>query len=152
MAKFSGALIAALALTLAYAAAQPTRLQPGQVRPRPGQGRDSEFPPPTIIDYKPKSTLVAAEHLKPRAKFPVIDIHSHQPTPISAAEYDRVVKGMEENNLQLLVNLGWTYLTPDEALALRGGRRANVLLDGVLEQQLRRLNTIRFHVTDNKQP
>jgi predicted TIM-barrel fold metal-dependent hydrolase len=77
----------------------------GQGRPRPGQGRDPEFPPPSIIDYKPKSTLVTPEHLRPRAKFPVIDIHSHQPTPISSSELDRVVRGMEANNLRLLVNL-----------------------------------------------
>ena len=35
----------------------------------------------------------------------VIDIHSHQPTPISAADFDRVMKGMEQNNLRILVNL-----------------------------------------------
>lgn len=46
-----------------------------------------------------------SEHPVPRAKFPVIDIHSHQPTPISAADFDRVVKGMEQNNLRILVNL-----------------------------------------------
>src|SRR5206468_265972 len=34
-----------------------------------------------------------------------IDIHSHQPTPISNDELARVVKGMEENNLRILVNL-----------------------------------------------
>jgi hypothetical protein len=31
--------------------------------------------------------------------------------------------------LQLLQNLGWQYLAPDEALELRGGKRSNVLLD-----------------------
>jgi type I restriction enzyme R subunit len=46
--------------------------------------------------------------------------------------------------LQLLQNLGWQYLTPDEALRLRGGKRSNVILDGVLDPQLRRLNRIRF--------
>ncbi len=45
------------------------------------------------------------QHPVPRAKFPVIDIHSHQPTPISPAEFDRVMKGMQDNNLQILVNL-----------------------------------------------
>src|SRR5919204_6301630 len=35
-------------------------------------------PPPSIVDYRPKSTVVADQHLVPRAKFPVIDIHSHQ--------------------------------------------------------------------------
>src|SRR5437870_1342204 len=78
---------------------------PGQIRPRPAEGRQPDFQPPTIREYKPKSTLVVPQHPVPRAKFPVIDIHSHQPTPISPAEFDRVVKGMEENNLRLLINL-----------------------------------------------
>lgn len=46
--------------------------------------------------------------------------------------------------LQVLQNLGYSYLTPSEALVLRGGRLGNVLLDGVLEEQLRKLNKIRF--------
>lgn len=46
--------------------------------------------------------------------------------------------------LQLLINLGYEYLTPDEAVALRGGRTSGVLLDGILEAQLRKLNRIRF--------
>ncbi len=46
--------------------------------------------------------------------------------------------------LQLLINMGWQYLTPAEALALRGGREGNVLLTGVLEPWLRQHNTIRF--------
>ena len=78
---------------------------PGQIRPRPAEGRQPEFQPPTIREYKPKSTLVTPQHPVPKAKFPVIDIHSHQPTPISAGEYDRVMKGMEDNNLRVLVNL-----------------------------------------------
>ena len=78
---------------------------PGQIRPRPAQGREPELEPPTIREYKPKSQLVTPQHPVPRAKFPVIDIHSHQRTPISPAEFDRVMKGMEENNLQILVNL-----------------------------------------------
>jgi predicted TIM-barrel fold metal-dependent hydrolase len=34
----------------------------------------------------------------------VIDMHSHQPAPISAADFDRVVEGMDRNNLRVLVN------------------------------------------------
>src|SRR2546430_8406302 len=82
---------------------------PEQIRPRPAEGREPEFKPPTIREYKPKSQLVTPQHPVPRAKYPVIDIHSHQPTPISAAEYDRVMKGMEANNLQVLVNLSGSY-------------------------------------------
>ena len=44
--------------------------------------------------------------------------------------------------LQVLQNLGYTYLTPLEALELRGGRMSNVILDGILTEQLRRINRI----------
>src|SRR5687768_15150492 len=77
----------------------------GGLRSRPGEGRQPELPPPSIIDYKPRNTLVVEEHKVPRAKFPAIDIHSHQSTPISADQFDRVVQGMNTNNLQILVNL-----------------------------------------------
>ncbi|MCD6486834.1 MAG: hypothetical protein J7K35_05855, partial [Syntrophobacterales bacterium] len=46
--------------------------------------------------------------------------------------------------LQLLQNLGWQYLAPDEALKLRGGKLSNVLLDGVLVPWLREHNRVRF--------
>jgi type I restriction enzyme, R subunit len=46
--------------------------------------------------------------------------------------------------LQFLQQLGYVYLTEDEAVELRGGRLNAVLLDGVLEQQLRTINKIRF--------
>src|SRR5690606_34054951 len=36
-----------------------------------------EFPPPSILDYRPRSTLVVPEHPVPRAKFPAIDFHGH---------------------------------------------------------------------------
>jgi uncharacterized protein len=93
---------------LAEAAQNPGRgggQTPGRVRPRPAEGRQPEFAPPTIRDYKPKSQLVTPAHPVPRAKFPAIDIHSHQSTPISPAEFERVMTGMEANNLQILVNL-----------------------------------------------
>jgi len=46
--------------------------------------------------------------------------------------------------LHLLQNLGWQYLSPDEALKLRGGRRRDVLLEGILVSWLREHNRIRF--------
>ena len=45
--------------------------------------------------------------------------------------------------LRLLMALRWHYLPPDEALALRGGQVANVLLETVLLDWLRTHNTIR---------
>ena len=44
--------------------------------------------------------------------------------------------------LQLLIRLGYHYLSPDHALAMRGGKRSNVLLEDVLYEQLKRLNRI----------
>jgi type I restriction enzyme, R subunit len=46
--------------------------------------------------------------------------------------------------LQLLQNLGYQYLTPAESLAFRGSKRSNVILDNILDSQLRKLNKIRF--------
>ena len=82
---------------------------PGQIRPRPAEGRQPEWPAPSIRDYKPHSTLVVPQHPVPRAKFPTVDIHSHHPTPIPADQYAQVVKAMDANNLRVIVNLsgGW---------------------------------------------
>lgn len=44
--------------------------------------------------------------------------------------------------LQVLVNLGCRYLTPAEALAARGGKAGNVLLEEILREQLKKLNRI----------
>jgi predicted TIM-barrel fold metal-dependent hydrolase len=57
-----------------------------------------------IREYKPKSTLVVPAHPVPRAKYPVIDIHSHHQrlTPESWAQ---IVEDMDALNLRLLVNL-----------------------------------------------
>lgn len=44
--------------------------------------------------------------------------------------------------LQVLVNLGFEYLTPDEALTARGGKAGNVLLEEILRGQLKKLNRI----------
>lgn len=46
--------------------------------------------------------------------------------------------------LQQLINLGYQYLTPEQALAERGGRISNVLLEGILRGQLKKMNRIRY--------
>lgn len=50
--------------------------------------------------------------------------------------------------LLLLHNLGYEYLTPVEALKLRGGRESQVLLTDVLAEQLRKLNRVRYRGED----
>jgi uncharacterized protein len=76
---------------------------PGTTEVRPGRCRAPEFPPPSILDYKPRSTLVAEEHLVPKSKFPVIDIHSH--TGPTAETIERLIGEMDAMGLQVLVNL-----------------------------------------------
>lgn len=88
-------------LAAAVVAQQPAP----QMQSRPGEGREPEWPAPSIREYKPQSALVVPEHPTPRAKFPVIDIHSHQPSPISPEQFDTVVAAMDANNLRVLVNL-----------------------------------------------
>ena len=44
--------------------------------------------------------------------------------------------------LQVLINLGYEYLTPAEALIARSGRTSNVLLEEILRDQLKKLNRI----------
>ena len=47
--------------------------------------------------------------------------------------------------LKLLQNMGYTYLTPEEAMMLRGGKTSNVLLEDVLRKQLKRINSIKVN-------
>ena len=55
------------------------------------------------MDYRPKSTVVAEAHPVPRAKFPVVDSHSH--LPITPENIDQTIKEMDALNLRVLVNL-----------------------------------------------
>ncbi len=91
-----------MALAMAIAAAQQPPA-PGQLRPRPGTGREPEFPAPKITDYKPKSTLVVPEHAVPRAKFPVVDIHGHPPALVSPQTIQTVLDAMDKLNIQVMV-------------------------------------------------
>ena len=46
--------------------------------------------------------------------------------------------------LQLLQNLGYTYLAPEEVLKERQDKLSNVILEDILEQQLLKINKIQF--------
>lgn len=108
-------LISAVAAAVAIAAAAGAVAQragipaasgqcpPGSTETRPGRCQAPEFPPPSIVDYRPRSTLVTSQHLVPRAKYPVIDIHSH--TGPSEATIERLIGEMDALNLRVLNNL-----------------------------------------------
>ena len=46
--------------------------------------------------------------------------------------------------LQMLMKLGYKYLTPEEALEARGNRSSNVLLETILKKQLKEINKIEY--------
>jgi len=76
---------------------------PGMTEFRAGRCGKPASPPPSIVDYRPNSTVVAPQHLVPRAKFPVIDIHSH--LAITPENMEQTIKQMDSLNLRVLVNL-----------------------------------------------
>jgi predicted TIM-barrel fold metal-dependent hydrolase len=76
---------------------------PGTTEVRPGRCQAPEFPPPSILDYRPRNTLVRTETLVPKAKYPVVDIHSHTgPTP---ENIERLIAELDGINVRVLVNL-----------------------------------------------
>lgn len=66
---------AALLLLAGRLAAQ--QCPAGMTEIRPGRCAAPQSPPPSIIDYRPRSTLVVPAHKVARAKYPAIDFHGH---------------------------------------------------------------------------
>ena len=50
---------------------------PGTTEIRPRSCLGPEAPAPSILDYRPKSTLIAPVHMVKTAKYPAIDFHGH---------------------------------------------------------------------------
>ena len=110
------ATLGALLLAAASLAAQPpgasraTRVEPGAACPagtteiRPNLCQAPELPAPSILDYRPRSTLVAPEHKVPRAKFPAVDFHGHPTGALDSPEaLARLVAQMDSLNLGVMV-------------------------------------------------
>ena len=104
----------ALAAVAATAGAQPgnrgTQIQPGEQCPagttevRPNRCQAPELPPPSILDYRPRSTLVVPAHTVPRAKSPAIDYHGHPFGLIDdAAGLDRLGNALDSLNVRMMV-------------------------------------------------
>ena len=86
-----------------------TRITPGQECPpgttevRPGSCMAPSEPPPSILDYRPRSTLVTAEHKVPKAKFPAIDVHGHPGALTTPEAINRMVATMDSLNLRVML-------------------------------------------------
>ena len=85
-----------------------TPIKPGEECPagmteiRPGTCMAPEFPAPSILDYRPRNTLVATETKVPRAKFPVVDIHGHPPGVNSPTGIADLIGHMDRLNLRVM--------------------------------------------------
>ena len=55
-----------------------------EIRPRTCLG--PETPAPSIVDYRPHSTLIAPAHLRRTAKYPAIDFHGHPQGRLGSVE------------------------------------------------------------------
>lgn len=76
-------------------------------------------------EYNPKSSLVVKEHAVPRAKFPFVDVHSHQ-RRLAPEDVDKLIREMDALNMQVMVNLsGGTGERLQQAIAATKGRYPN---------------------------
>ena len=87
-----------------------TSIAPGESCPagsteiRPRLCREPDFPAPSIIDYRPRTTLITPAHQVPRAKFPVIDFHGHPQGLLGSAEsIERLGASLDSLNVRVMV-------------------------------------------------
>ena len=59
----------------------------------------------SIEEYQPKSTLVVPEHILTRAKYPFVDVHSHQNAQMPPERLDQLIRDMDSLNMGIMVNL-----------------------------------------------
>jgi len=108
-------------LLLALVASLPAHAQPGgfrgsatigsnescpagttEIRPRTCMAPESAAP--SILDYRPRNTLVVPEHPVPRAKYPVIDFHGHPGGNLGSPEAMKKMEGeLDALNVRMMI-------------------------------------------------
>ena len=102
-------LSAAIGVAVAAQRGGGTRIQPGQECPpgatevRPGSCMAPQEAPPSILDYRPRNTLVVAEHKVPKAKFPAIDVHGHPGNVGTPEAINRLIGIMDSLNIKVML-------------------------------------------------
>jgi hypothetical protein len=77
---------------------------PGTTEVRPRSCQAPEFPPPSIVDYRPRSTLVVPEHKTWKAKFPVVDFHAHISGLLGTQQgMDSLVAALDSLNVRMVI-------------------------------------------------
>src|SRR5690349_13791282 len=90
--------------------ARGTQIQPGEQCPpgmteiRPRNCLAPEAPAPSILDYRPKSTLIAPTHMVKTAKFPAIDYHGHPQGLLGSEEgVNNLIAYLDSLNVRMMV-------------------------------------------------
>ena len=74
-----------------------------EIRPRRCMAPEIQ-PVPSIVDYRPKSTLVVAEHPVKRPKYPVIDYHGHPGDLLASPDaVGRLVASLDSLNIRVMI-------------------------------------------------
>lgn len=87
-----------------------TPIQQGEACPsgtteiRPRSCMAPENPPPSIVDYRPKSTLVTAVHLKPKAKYPAVDFHGHPQGLLTPEGLVTLGNALDSLNVRMMIS------------------------------------------------
>ena len=78
---------------------------PGTTEIRPRLCQAPEFPPPSVLDYRPRSILVAAAHPVPKAKYPAIDFHGHPQGLLSTPDsLTSLASSLDSLNVRVMVS------------------------------------------------
>jgi hypothetical protein len=78
---------------------------PGTTEIRPRSCMAPEFPPPSILDYRPQSQLVAPVHMVPKAKYPAIDFHGHPQGLLSSQDgLNRMGNSLDSLNVRMMIS------------------------------------------------
>ncbi|HMG95544.1 MAG TPA: hypothetical protein VK565_04535, partial [Gemmatimonadaceae bacterium] len=91
-------------------AGHATSIQPGEscppgmteIRPRSCMAPDEAAP--SILDYRPRSTLVAPSHLVKKARYPAIDFHGHPQGMLGSVEsLARLGADLDSLNVRMMI-------------------------------------------------
>lgn len=139
--------VTALALLPGNAYAQGrlngTRIEVGEECPagmtevRPLLCTAPEFEPPSIVDYRPRSTLVTEEHLVPRAKYPAVDVHGHARRLADPGVIEEMVAALDSLNIRV-------YISADNVSGKRLRRTLDVINASPHRDRFRVLTGIDF--------
>jgi predicted TIM-barrel fold metal-dependent hydrolase len=76
----------------------------GMTEVRPNRCQKPQLEAPSILDYRPRSTLVVPAHKVPRAKYPVIDFHGHISQLLASQQgMDSLVKSIDALNVRVVI-------------------------------------------------